>query len=113
VPKSDESTDRVVSNYVFDLLSPEATRAALDEAHRVLAPGGLLCLAGLTPGDAGLAREVSRTWKRVWMRWPVLVGGCRPIHLADALDTARWEVRHRSVVAPWGIASEAVVAVRV
>ena len=113
LPRPDGSADRVVSNYVFDLLSPEATRATVDEAHRVLAPGGLLCVAGLTPGEAGLAREVSHTWKRVWMRWPVLVGGCRPIRLADALDDARWEVRHRRVVAPWGIASEAVVAVRV
>jgi ubiquinone/menaquinone biosynthesis C-methylase UbiE len=112
VPIPDVSADRVVSNYVFDLLSPEATRAALDEAHRVLTPGGLLCVTGLTPGEDGLARVVSHAWKRVWMRWPVLVGGCRPIRLVDALDDARWEVRHRRIVVPRGIASEAVVAVR-
>jgi ubiquinone/menaquinone biosynthesis C-methylase UbiE len=112
VPRSDESADRVVSNYVFDLLSPEATRAALDEAHRVLAPGGLLCLAGLTPGEAGLAHLVSRAWKSVWMRAPVLVGGCRPIRVVDRLDPARWDIRHRRVVVAWGIASEALIAAR-
>jgi SAM-dependent methyltransferase len=108
----DVSADRVVSNYVFDLLSPEATRAALDEAHRALAPGGLLCVTGLTPGENGLARLVSHVWKRVWMRWPVLVAGCRPVRLVDALDDAHWDVRHHRIVVSRGIASEAVVAVR-
>jgi ubiquinone/menaquinone biosynthesis C-methylase UbiE len=112
VPMTDASADRVVSNYVFDLLGPEATSAALDEAHRVLAPGGLLCAAGLTPGEVGLVHAVSRAWKRVWMRWPELVGGCRPIRVADWLDPARWEMRHRRVVVAWGIASEAVIAAR-
>jgi ubiquinone/menaquinone biosynthesis C-methylase UbiE len=112
VPMTDANADRVVSTYVFDLLSPEATSDALDEAYRVLTPGGLLCAAGLTPGDAGLAHVVSRAWRRVWMRWPLLVGGCRPIQVVDSLDAARWEVRHRRVVAVWGIASEVVIAAR-
>jgi ubiquinone/menaquinone biosynthesis C-methylase UbiE len=113
VPLPDGSVDRFVSNYVFDLLSPEAARAALDEAHRVLEPSGLLCATGLTPAEGGVARFVSRAWKEVWMRRPTLVGGCRPIRLADALDPPRWDVRHRCEVAAWGIASEAVVARRV
>jgi len=110
VPVPDGGVDRFVSNYVLDLLSPEASRAALDEAHRVLAPGGLLCAAGLTVAERGVARLVSRAWKRVWMRWPQLVGGCRPIRLVDALDPGHWDVRHRSVVVARGIASEAVIA---
>jgi ubiquinone/menaquinone biosynthesis C-methylase UbiE len=110
VPFPDGGVDRFVSNYVFDLLSPEATSAALAEARRVLAPGGLLCVAGLTPGEHGLARLVSRAWTSAWTRWPALGGGCRPIRLVDALDPARWEVRHRRVVVAWGIASEAVIA---
>lgn len=109
VPVPDGGVDRFVSNYVFDLLSPEASRAALDEAHRVLAPGGLLCVAGLTVAERGVARLVSRAWKRVWMRWPQLVGGCRPIHVTDALDPGRWDIRHRGMVVAWGIASEAVI----
>jgi hypothetical protein len=85
----------------------------LDEAHRALVPGGLLCVTGLTPGAGGFARLVSRAWKSAWMRWPALVGGCRPIQLDDALDPGRWDVRHRGVVVAWGIASEAVTARRV
>lgn len=112
VPAADGAADRFVANYVFDLLGPEEARAALAEARRVLAPGGLLCAAGLTPGESGFARFVSRVWTGVWSRWPALVGGCRPIRLVDALDPAFWEIRrHRTVVA-WGIASEVVIATR-
>src|SRR5512132_180882 len=112
VPAADGAADRFVANYVFDLLGPAEMLAALAEARRVLAPGGLLCAAGLTPDDRGLARFVSRAWTSVWSRWPALVGGCRPVRLVDALDSARWEIRrHRTVVA-WGIASEVAIAAR-
>jgi SAM-dependent methyltransferase len=109
-PVANASVDRFVSNYVFDLLTPEATRDTLDDAHRALAPDGLLCVSGLTAAPSGLPGLVSRTWKRVWMRSPVLVGGCRPIDIVDALDPARWDVRHRGVVVAFGIPSEAVIA---
>jgi ubiquinone/menaquinone biosynthesis C-methylase UbiE len=112
VPVPDKGVDRFVANYVFDLLTPEATGAVLDEAQRALAPGGLLCVTGLAPAEHGVARLVSRAWKGVWMRWPALVGGCRPIQIVDALDPVRWNVRHRDVVVAWGIASEAVIARR-
>jgi ubiquinone/menaquinone biosynthesis C-methylase UbiE len=112
VPAADGAADRFVANYVFDLLGPEEARAALAEARRVLAPGGLLCAAGLTPGESGLARFVSRAWTGVWSRWPALVGGCRPITLVDTLDPSRWEIRRHCTVVAWGIASEVVIATR-
>ena len=40
--------DRAVCTYVFDLLSPADIAAALAGIHAALAPGGLLCAAGLT-----------------------------------------------------------------
>jgi len=110
VPAADGTADRFVANYVFDLLGPEQTRATLTEARRVLAPGGLLCTAGLAFGESGIARFVSRAWTGVWTRRPELVGGCRPIRLVDALDPAAWDVRHRGAVVAWGMASEVVIA---
>ena len=112
VPAADGVADRFVANYVFDLLGPEQTRATLAEARRVLAPGGMLCTAGLTFGEAGIAQFVSPAWTATWTRRPELVGGCRPVRLADALDPAAWHVRHRGTVVAWGIASEIVIAAR-
>ena len=112
MPAADGAADRFVANYVFDLLGPGEARAALAEAYRVLAPGGLLCTTGLTPGEHGLARFVSRAWTGVWARWPALVGGCRPIRLVDVLDPSDWVVGHQHTVVAWGIASEVVIATR-
>jgi SAM-dependent methyltransferase len=112
MPVADGTADRFVANYVFDLLSPEATVDALAEARRVLAPGGLLCAAGLTDGEHGIPRLVSRSWRNVWTRWPLLVGGCRPVTLTDALGPTEWEIRSRRVVLAWAIPSEVVLASR-
>ena len=76
----------------------------------MLSPGGLLCTAGLTFGESGIARFVSRAWTGVWARRPELVGGCRPVRLVDALDPSQWDVHHRGTVVAWGIASEIVIA---
>jgi ubiquinone/menaquinone biosynthesis C-methylase UbiE len=112
LPAADGGADRFVANYVFDVLGPEETPAALAEARRVLAPGGLLCATGLTPGERGLARFVSRAWTGVWARRPALVGGCRPIRLVDELDPSDWDVRHHRTVVAWGVTSEILIATR-
>ena len=109
----DGSFDRFVSTYVLDLLPAAEIRALLAEAHRLLAPGGRLGIAGLTYGEAGAARAVSWLWGRIHRLRPALVGGCRPIDVAAFLGEGGWEIRHRSIVSPWGVASELVVAERV
>lgn len=106
------SCDRWVSNYVFDLLSHAMIEAMLREAHRMLAPGGLLCLSGLSTGVGLPSRTVARVWGRVQARWPRLVGGCRPIEVLPLLGAARWQVVHHEKVAPFAIPSEALVAKR-
>ena len=104
--------DRVLAAYVFDLLAPEAIRAALDEMHRCLAPGGLLCTVGLTQGR-GLSALVSGTWAAVHRLSPALVGGCRPLELGGFLDPGRWRVERDARVVAWGVPSEVLVAARV
>lgn len=104
--------DRFVSNFVFDLLSAADIQAVLREAHRMLRPGGLLCLTSLSSGVGPASRAVARLWSWVHTLQPVVVGGCRPIDLLPFLSKSDWEVRHLAKVVKFGIASEVVVAQR-
>lgn len=109
---ADGACDRFVSNFVFDLLPEAAIEALLREAHRVLAPGGRLCITGLTHGATAVSKAVTALLKAVHALRPALVGGCRPVAVADHLDPAAWEVLHRRAVTAWGISSEVLVAGR-
>lgn len=113
LPVEEAAFDRVVSNYVLDLLSEDDIEAFLHEAGRVLRSSGLLCVTGLTRGPRPLSRLVSWIWSRVQAIRPILVGGCRPVVVVHHLPGDGWRVRHHGVVVAWGIPSEVLVAERV
>ena len=92
IGESDGSFDRYVSNYVLDLLSRESIRQLVSEAHRLLGPGGLLCLVSLTHGGSAFQKLVSGAWSRIHSFRPALVGGCRPIELLDFVSLPEWRV---------------------
>lgn len=112
LPFADQSFDRVVSTYLLDLLPPDDAEAFLGEAHRVLRPGGLLCLAGITPGTEGLSRWTMALWSRVHRVSPTLVGGCRPIRADALLMEEDWTSVHHEVVVSFGVASEVLAAAK-
>lgn len=109
---ADGSVDRFVSTYVLDLLAEAEIRTVLDEAHRLLAAGGILAVTGLTRGATPVSRVVTALWRFVHRLRPRLVGGCRPIVARDFLDPSRWEVVHHADVVAWGVTSEVLVAVK-
>lgn len=109
-PFEDAAFDRFVANYVLDLLAPDDIDLVLREARRLLAPGGLLCLVSLTPGAKGAAHLATRVWWALWSLRPEVVGGCRPIRLADRLEPGEWALRYHAVVTSFAISSEIVVA---
>jgi len=110
LPAGDESQDRVIATYVFDLLDSTQTTNMLDAARRVLRPDGLLCIVGLTAGTTSLARLIDRAWMAVWRRTPAMVGGCRPITMTPTLVERDWQIEHREIVTAWGRSSEIIVA---
>jgi ubiquinone/menaquinone biosynthesis C-methylase UbiE len=110
IPAPDDSFDRVLSTYVLDLLGVADIRALLDEASRVLRPGGLICNAGLTYGQGPLSKGISAIWQFIQMRRPTLVGGCRPLNLCDHLEQTSWHLEYRQIVCSFGICSEICVA---
>lgn len=102
--------DRVLSLFLVDLLSDGDILAFLDRTHDHLIPGGLLCIAGLAPGERGVARFISSVWSRVHARTPALLGGCRPLAIGERLGLARWRVLHQERLCAYGLCSEAVIA---
>jgi len=110
LPAPDRSADRFIAAYVFDLLPPDYAAQVIDEAHRLLRPGGLACLVSLTHGRSTRARLISRSRHRIWRVAPRLVGGCRPIDLRHLFDPDHWDIDEDAVIESWGVPSELVVA---
>ena len=107
---ADHSIDRVVSNYVLDLLADEDARQLVSEARRVLTPDGRLCLCSLTRGINLASRFVTWGWSRLYAIRPMIVGGCRPIELRKYLDELEWNILYHGVVTGFGVPSEIIVA---
>jgi cyclopropane fatty-acyl-phospholipid synthase-like methyltransferase len=104
--------DRFVSTYVADLLSTSDIAALFSEAHRLLVPGGRLCLVSLTHGTSWLSRLVTGVWARAHRLAPTLVGGCRPLELQTLLEVRSFQMEYIQTVVAFGIPSEVVIAKR-
>jgi ubiquinone/menaquinone biosynthesis C-methylase UbiE len=107
-----ESADRFFSNYVFDLLSREDITALVAEAHRVLAPEGLLGAVSLTHGRSTVTKMFSAGWLSLWKFEPSLLGGCRPIELLEFIPHPDWRVLHMDIVRSLALSSEVVIAAK-
>lgn len=110
IDEPDGAVDRVISNFVLDLLTEEDIDAFVAEARRALSPEGRLCIVGLTPGRSFPSKIVTGLWSALYALRPTLLGGCRPVELLDFLPASRWEIRHTQVVVAYGVPSEVVIA---
>ena len=106
------SCDRFVSTYVVDLLSTSDIAALFSEAHRLLIPGGRLCMVSLTKGTSLFSRLVTSAWARLHQFSPTLVGGCRPLELQVLLPEHNWQLEYVQTVVAFGIPSEIIIAKR-
>jgi ubiquinone/menaquinone biosynthesis C-methylase UbiE len=110
IPEWDCCFDRFVSTYVFDLLSPDFIDQLLSQAHRLLVPGGKLCLISMTFGTTSASRAICWGWQRLWRLRPGIVGGCHPIELSEYLRPEWWKPDHQATLTSWGVSSEVLVA---
>ncbi len=110
LPLADHSVDRVVSTYVFDLLSTADAAQAVSEAFRVLMPYGKLCLVSLTFGVTFASRLVSTVWQKLFQLHAPLVGGCRPVRLVSLFDQQRWSLEYSKVISQFAVPSEVIIA---
>jgi len=108
-PLQDHAVDRVVSTYVFDLLSESDIRQAISETLRVLIPSGKLCLVSLTHGVTFSSRIVTALWSAVFRLHSRLVGGCRPIRLSSFFEPDSWTIEYHNIVTQFGVPSEILI----
>ena len=105
--------DRVVSTYVLCMLPDHAVRRHLDEAHRMLADGGTLCVCVTSRVRSRWSRALMGTWDLAHRVWPAAVGGSRPIDLTAHLSPIRWDAVTADVVSTCGFASQVVTCRKV
>ncbi len=110
IPLPPASCDRFVGTYVFDLLPSQDISRTLDQAWKVLRPGGLLCAANLTYGTTFPSRLVIAGWLALHSLRPSIVGGCRPLSFSDYLGPASWKILYTTTVVVRGIPSEILIA---
>jgi len=102
LPFGDATFDVVVNCYMLDLLSEEDIRVALKEFRRVLKPAARLVLLVM-------ARQnwvIQPLWMRLYSLSPALLGGCRPVPLAEYLASEGWQVERREGVSQCAFQSE-------
>ncbi len=110
ISERDRGFDRFISTYVLDLLPPAFIDQLLSEAHRLLVPGGKLCLVSMTFGTSPVSRAICSGWLRLWRLRSGIVGGCHPIELSEYLRSESWKPDHQTTVTSWGVPSEVLVA---
>jgi hypothetical protein len=71
-----------------------------------------LCLTSLVQGTTGASRAFSLAWSMLARRAPALLGGCRPVVLADLLDPDCWAVNADTTLTSRGFPAGVLVAER-
>lgn len=98
--------DILFNLYMIDLLLEDDVPGVLSEFARVLRPGGRLVLLVM----ARQAELVNAIWTWLYRRSPVLVGGCRPVPVAEMLQQSSWRIDLRDEISQGGFRSELIVA---
>jgi ubiquinone/menaquinone biosynthesis C-methylase UbiE len=98
--------DILFNLYMLDLLLEEDVPGVLQEFARVLRPGGRLIVVSM----AEQAPVVNAIWMGLYRCSPVIVGGCRPLPVAEMLAAGGWKIDLRERISQSGFRSELVVA---
>ena len=104
--------DRVLSSYVLDGMSPGDFAWHLGQIHRLLRPGGLLCLLTLSSGRDSFAKAVMSAWSLLHRIDPRITGMGRPIPIRDLVTAPDWDKPRFTYFSRLGFASDLTIATR-
>ena len=111
LPFADRTFDVVYSSYMLDILSVQDILVALKEFRRVLKGGGRVIVVNLSKQS-----PERRTWVEYLYKWlpgtwvPYVLGGCRPVILADIVRDAGFSCVQRKFIG--GLMSSEIVVAR-
>lgn len=88
LPFASDSFDAALASFTLELFAADHQSVVLEEIHRVLAPGGRLCVVAPTTTASGL---VAPLYERLNDAFPVLVDS-RPLDVRNVLDRAGFEI---------------------
>lgn len=106
LPFAHSAFDILFNLYMLDLLLEEDIPAVLREFDRVLKPGGRLIVLSM----AEQASIVNAIWMGLYHSSRVLVGGCRPLPVAELLVSNGWRIDLQEKISQSGFRSELIVA---
>lgn len=107
---ADSHFDRIFCSFVLDTMPVDEIAVVLDRFHRLLEPGGLVCLLSASPGVTRLSRLVMNAWQSLYALNPQLVGGTQVISMKPFLQPAGLSLLKFSQVVSCGFCSEVVIA---
>jgi ubiquinone/menaquinone biosynthesis C-methylase UbiE len=108
LPFADSSFDVILNCYMLDLLAEGDIRSTLRELQRVLKPSGRLVILVM----ARQSRVIQAIWMALYRHWPDLVGGCRPVPVADFLTSEVWRVELSERITQCGFRSDLMLVRR-
>ena len=100
------SFDLLLCNFMFDLLDESEWPQVLSEFRRVIKPAGRLVLVNMTFGE----KRGSSFYERLYRLSPLLMGGCRGVHMSDVLEQNGFSVLSREYYQQLLFPSEVILA---
>jgi SAM-dependent methyltransferase len=110
------SVDCILAFYVLDIMSQDEIQTFLKKALKSLMnqnddDDGRLVLVSITkPTTSVASRIVMGLWEWTVHRFPILLGGCRPVQLTEYMSKDEWNVLECTTKSVFGYTSEIVVA---
>jgi ubiquinone/menaquinone biosynthesis C-methylase UbiE len=106
LPCRSGSFDIVFSAYLFDALANQDSETTLLEIRRVLKPSGRLVMLHLSASSFWF----NLFWRTLYWIVPNLLGGCRPIEIAEGLAQAGFRVSEVRRLRNWGMPTVVILA---
>jgi len=84
----DQSFDKLINNFMIDLMPEDKFDDILSEFHRILKPNGIAVISVFSNGQ----KKVNKFWIWVAKYFPKLLTDCRPVEIRNNLIRVGFEI---------------------